>query len=191
MKKSTVRALSALVGSVLLAGAAHAQYPIRTGGGRTSEDRDPARRFQIKRRTVSGRVKSVDTEKKTFVVAGSKETAVDVGPSLIKAGKGSATVNDIKVGDRVKVFGEATVQGGIRAMEITLPSERMSIPPLTSAERKARELALSKPKEPSEPAAEEKPKEEKKSKKSSKKSKKDAEKTPDTKAEESKSEESK
>ena len=52
-----------------------------------------------------------------------------MGPSLIKAGKGSATFADIKDGDKVKVYGEVMVQGGIRAMEITLPKERMSIPP--------------------------------------------------------------
>ena len=66
-----------------------------------------------------------------FRSRGSKtlDVPVDVGPSLIKAGKGGATFADIRTGDKVKVYGEVTVRGGIRAMEITLPKERMSIPP--------------------------------------------------------------
>jgi len=58
-----------------------------------------------------------------------KEIPVDVGPALIRAGKGGATFADIQVGDRVEAYGEVTIQGGLRAIELSLPKERMSIAP--------------------------------------------------------------
>lgn len=130
------RLLAPAVGlSLLLSQACGGQYLPRTGGSRLpSENRlDP--NLKIKRKTVSGTVKAVDSEKKTLIVASGKsdkaaDVPVDVGPSLIKAGKGGATLVDIKVGDKIRVWGEVTVQGGLRAMEITLPKERMSIPPV-------------------------------------------------------------
>jgi len=105
--------------------------PGRAGvGGQTTG----AMKLLIKRRTVSGAVKSSDADKKYLVVASgegkdAKEVLIDVGPSLIKAGNGSATFKDIQPGDKVRVYGEVMVQGGVRAMEITLPKERMTIPP--------------------------------------------------------------
>ena len=42
-----------------------------------------------------------------------------------KAGKGGAKFEDIKVGDKISVYGESTVQGGLRSMEMRLPKERM------------------------------------------------------------------
>ncbi len=88
----------------------------------------------IRRRTVSGTVKQSDTERKHLVLASTSgkpgtEVHVDVGPALIRAGKGQAKFDDLKVGDKLRIFGEVTIQGGLRAMEITAPKERMTIPP--------------------------------------------------------------
>lgn len=100
------------------------------GNGNTRDDTGKVFQFAIKRKSVSGTIKSVDSDKKWVVLAvKQKEMPIDVGPSIIRAGKGKATFEDMKVGDKISVYGESTVQGGLRAMEITLPKERMSIPP--------------------------------------------------------------
>jgi hypothetical protein len=153
-----MRRLIAVTLTLLLAGVAAAQ--ILPGGAntvdRTPRDTGKAFDFQIKRRTVSGVVKSLDGEKKTLVLESgkgkeAKDVPVDVGPAVLKAGKGLATFEDIKVGDKITVYGETTVQGGLRAMEMTLPKERMSIAPSSKAKKK------DEPKKAEEPA--EKPKE--------------------------------
>jgi hypothetical protein len=133
MRSRAVWMVPVVVGS-LLAGPVLAQlYPGRPTTDR-NQDTGKAFQFNIKRRSINGSVKSLDSEKKILVVAsgkdkGLKEVPVDVGPAVIKAGKGSATFADIQVGDKITVYGESTVQGGLRAMEITLPKERMSIAP--------------------------------------------------------------
>jgi hypothetical protein len=162
MRRTLLRALPALVALSLLAGPSGAQIFPGGGYGRgnpNTQDRDHGVNTTSKRKTVSGTVKSVDTQHKLMVVSGEsgktgKDVPVDVGPSLIKAGKGSAKFDDIKVGDKLKVFGEVTAQGGLRAMEITLPASRMTIPPTPkqkpapkvkkTAEEKAREKAAKK-----------------------------------------------
>ena len=119
---------------LLVPGMAGAQLPGTPGGrNRTPDDVNRGLQFNIKRRTVRGTVKSVDSDKKLLVVQAGQEKAkdvlIDVGPSRIRAGRGQATVADIKPGDKISVYGESMVQGGLRAMEITLPKERMSIAP--------------------------------------------------------------
>ena len=132
-------ALWALAGLVGLTGSALAQVLPRSTdrSGRATDDTGKAFQFSIKRRSVKGAVKSLDSDRKTLVLdlGKEKEIPIDVGPSLIKAGKGSATFADIKVGDKISVYGESTVQGGVRAMEITLPKERMSIAPPSKPKR--------------------------------------------------------
>jgi hypothetical protein len=135
MSKTSFCVLPAVLATLALAGSAAAQLPLPTGGGaRINTDSRTPQKLKIPRKTVSGLVKAVDVEKKLFTLTAKNsgkelELPIDVGPSLIKAGKGSATMADIQSGDKVRVWGEVTAQGGIRAMEITLPKERMSIPP--------------------------------------------------------------
>src|SRR4028118_1941755 len=99
---------------LLLPGIAGAQLPGGLGG-RNQNPVDPGKglEFNIKRKTVRGTVKSVDNDKKMLVVQAGNEKAkdvvIDVGPSLIRAGKGKATVADIKPGDKISVYGESTV----------------------------------------------------------------------------------
>src|SRR5207302_10019029 len=121
---------------VLVSGAARAQ--LGPGGYGTSsplpKDARSNPKLGIKRSTASGVVKAVDADKKQVILTTGKDRKVrdmpiDVGPCVIKAGKGSAKFDDIHPGDRMSVYGEVTVQGGLRAMEITLPASRMSIPP--------------------------------------------------------------
>jgi hypothetical protein len=126
--------VGAMLGAGLAAHGVGAQVALPGSGTRLPRDARGNLKLQIKRETVSGTVKSVDTARKQLVLQAGKEkkareVPVEVGPCVIKAGKGSATLADIQVGDKVRVFGEVTVQGGLRAMEITLPAERMSIPP--------------------------------------------------------------
>ena len=138
--RSRVVWMAAVVLGAVAAGPVLAQlYPGRPSTDRT-QDTGKAFQFSIKRRSVSGSVKSVDGEKKTLVVQTGKdkslkETPIDVGPAIIRAGKGQATFADIHVGDKISVYGESTVQGGIRAMEITLPRERMSIAPASKPKK--------------------------------------------------------
>lgn len=118
----------------LAAGGARAQLSLPRQNDRRDNENRASLGLKIARRTVSGLVKSLDPEKRLFVLTTGKgerarDVAVDVGPSLIKAGKGGATFADLHAGDKVSVWGEVTVHGGLRAMEITLPKERMSIPP--------------------------------------------------------------
>ncbi len=122
------------------------------------EDSRGNRGFQIKRKTVQGSVKSTDGEKKLLVLnvgdeKEPKELRVVVGPCRIFAGPGSATLADFKPGDKLKVYGETTVHGNLRAMDIWAPKERMSIAPpekpkkikLTPEQKKAkREAAKAK-----------------------------------------------
>lgn len=131
MRFSSRWALMALAASLAVTGSAFAQViPGNRGPGRTPDDTGKVFQFNIKRRAVSGTVKSLDEDRKVVMLEQKgKEMPIDVGPSLIKAGPGKATFADIKVGDKISVYGESTVQGGLRAMEITLPKERMSIPP--------------------------------------------------------------
>jgi hypothetical protein len=150
MKKHQLLLIAAL-GASVIAGSAQAQlYPrSRDTTGIPSESGKDAT-FKIKRKTISGTVKSVDVPKKRLVMENGKgskaaEIPVEVGPSIIKAGKGGATVADIRAGDKITVFGELTVQGGIRAMEITLPKERMSIAPPEKPKKTSKKDA---PKEP-------------------------------------------
>lgn len=132
--------IASLLASCFLVGAATAQL----GLPRTYQPRpdDTGLSFKIKRRSVSGEVKSVDATKKTLVLASSsKEVPVDVGPAIIRAGNGMATFADLQVGDKLSVYGETTVQGGIRAMTIQAPKERKSVEipkknaPLTAEEK--------------------------------------------------------
>jgi len=146
MRNTTFWLLPALAGSLLAAGAARAQYPpggVMGGGTQLPRDARGNLKLQIKRSAISGVVKNVDADKKQLLVdTKSKkghEVPVDVGPCIIKAGKGSARLADIQPGDKIHVYGEVTVQGGLRAMEITLPSSRMTIPPPSKAERLAAE----------------------------------------------------
>lgn len=146
MRNTKIWLLPALAGSLLAAGAARAQYPPGgVMGGNTQLPRDARGnlKLQIKRSTISGVVKTVDTDKKQLILdTKSKkghEIPVEVGPCIIKAGKGSAHLADIQAGDKIRVYGETTVQGGLRAMEITLPSNRMTIPPPSKADRLAAE----------------------------------------------------
>jgi hypothetical protein len=145
MRNTKVWLLPALAGSLLLAGAAGAQLPGGVLGRGTDLTRDARGNLKltIRRSTISGVVKSVDAEKKQMIVETKNrkapEVPVDVGPCIIKAGKGSAKLADIQPGDKVRVYGEVTVQGGLRAMEISLPSSRMTIPPPSKADRKAAE----------------------------------------------------
>lgn len=117
------------------AGGAQAQYLPQPGNRNTiPNESGKDQGFRIRRKEISGTVKSLDAEKKKLVVqtgkgSKTKDVPVDVGPSLIRAGKGGATFADIRSGDKITVLGEVTIQGGLRAMEITLPKERMSIPP--------------------------------------------------------------
>jgi hypothetical protein len=130
--RSVSRWALALFVAVAAAGSASAQiYPGGGGGLNTGKTDDTNKlKFAIKRRTASGMVKSLDNDRHTLILAsGQKEIPVDVGPSVIKAGKGGAKFEDIKVGDKISVYGESTVQGGLRSMEMRLPKERMSIPP--------------------------------------------------------------
>lgn len=148
MRSRSSWVLWALAGSLTLTGTAFAQVLPRPNAGQTPNDTGKAFQFNIQRRSTSGVVKSLDAEKKTLVLetGKGKEMPIDVGPSLIKAGKGRATYEDIQVGDKISVYGESTVQGGLRAMEITLPKERMSIAPpkkvkKTKEEREAEKAA--------------------------------------------------
>jgi len=139
-----------------LLGSAAFQLPRGTTVDRTPRDTGKAFDFQIKRRSLSGVVKSLDAEKKSLVLEtgkgkDAKETLVDVGPAVLKAGKGHAVFADIKVGDKVSVYGETTVQGGVRAMEMTLPKERMSIPPAGKPKKEPKPEA---PKSPADPKPE-------------------------------------
>lgn len=135
MRHSSIWAVPALIGSLLVAGTAQAQISLPgNNNNQLPKDAATGTKLNIKRKTVNGVVKSLTPERKLLVIAAGKETAtkdmpIDVGPSIIKAGKGAAKYADIQVGDKITVFGEVTVQGGIRAMEITLPANRMSIPP--------------------------------------------------------------
>lgn len=116
----------------------------RIGNGNTRDDTGRVK-FSIKRKRVSGTIKSLDSDRKWLVLTVSKkEMPIDVGPSIIRAGKGRATFEDMKVGDKISVYGESTVQGGLRAMEITLPKERMSIPPKKRVPLTKEEKALIK-----------------------------------------------
>lgn len=145
-------ALAATLGLTALAGPTFAQVlPRSTDRNRgTTDDTGKAFQFSIKRRSVSGTVKSVDADRKTLVLdqGKSKEIPIDVGPSLIKAGKGSATFTDIQVGDKISVYGESTVQGGLRAMEIQLPKQRMSIAPPSKPKREKRAKNADKTEKP-------------------------------------------
>ncbi|HEU4754040.1 MAG TPA: hypothetical protein VFU47_13100, partial [Armatimonadota bacterium] len=166
---------AALLGLALFSLPAGAQViggPIGGGGIQQPNETTAPRKYQIPRRTVSGVVKSVDKEKMTVTVATGKGKSeklvpVDASAGVYKAGKGSATFQDIHEGDKIKVYGEATVQGGLRAMEITLPKERMSIAPVkpekpAKSEKaaksdkgekgKQKESASEKPKEGGQPA---------------------------------------
>jgi hypothetical protein len=181
--RSVSRWALALFVAVTAAGSASAQiYPGGGGGLNTGKNDDTNRlKFGIKRRTASGTVKSLDNDRKTLVLAsGAKELPIDVGPSVIKAGKGGATFADIKVGDKISVYGESTVQGGLRAMEMHLPKERMSIPPfhqkpLTKEEKAALKEAQKEAHE-KEKAAKAEAEAAKKAKKDKAKARKEAEK---------------
>ncbi len=139
-------------------------------------------RLLIKRRTVSGVVKAADAEKKVLTLAAgegkeAKEVMIDVGPSRIVAGKGGATFADLKPGDKLKVYGEVMAQGGVRAMEITAPKERMSILPPEKPKKVKGEREV-KPGEDEKPETKaDEPKPEKKSKKSKKDKEKEADPT--------------
>jgi len=146
----------AAVTAWLAAGPAQAQVFPRPTGPRLPSESGKNEGFRIKRKTVSGTVKSVDVEKKKMVVEtgkGSKsaEMIVDVGPSVIKAGKGGATLGDARAGDKVTVYGEITIQGGIRAMEITLPKERMSIAPPEKPKKVSKKDAKAEEPKPEDP----------------------------------------
>src|SRR4051812_10293202 len=127
MSYKTIRVLTAVAGAVLLASAAGAQVAVPGyGGAQLPKDARATPHYTIKRATVRGTIKSIDvTKKQVMVDAGhdkkAREMPVDVGPCIIKAGKGSATLADFKVGDKISVYGETTVQGGLRAMEVTVP----------------------------------------------------------------------
>ena len=151
MRSSSRRALLALAAVLTLTGSAFAQVLPRSSdrNGRSTDDTGKPFQFSIKRRSVKGAVKAVDADKKTLLLdlGKGKEIPIDVGPSLIKAGKGRATFTDIQVGDKIEVYGESTVQGGVRAMEITLPKERMSIAPPTKPKREKKAKTAEKPAE--------------------------------------------
>ena len=149
MRQNMALGLVALLTSLLLQPGAEAQFP---PVGRTDVPRDagPTTSYRIKRRTVNGIVKSLDKEKRTLLLVPrkgkeAKEVLILVGPSEIRAGKGGATFADIQEGDRIRVYGETTVQGGVRAMEITLPAERMSIPPPPKSEKKPKKAKQAEP----------------------------------------------
>lgn len=132
MRKRVLRAVPAAITLALLAGSAHAQYVPPGAIQRPDPTNNTGLKFKIKRRSVSGTVKAVDPDKRTLVLAstqGAKDVPVDASLGEIKAGKGSAKVADIRTGDKITVYGEVTVQGGLRAMEITLPPSRMTVPP--------------------------------------------------------------
>lgn len=142
-----------LASVMLLAGPVAAQFG-RAPVNPFPEDSRGQRGFQIKRKTVQGTVKSADAEKKLLVLnlgdeKDAKELSVEVGPCRIFAGPGSATLADFKPGDKLKIFGETTVQGTLRAMDIWAPKERMSIAPpekpkkvkLTPEQKKAKREA--------------------------------------------------
>jgi len=152
-----IRLRNAVTGVLLtMAAALPASAQILGGTPYVAPNRDasPINAGNIPRKRVQGTVKSLDNDKRTLMlsVLGKNkkpvEMAIDVGPSLIFAGKGNATFADIHADDPIKVWGEMTVQGGIRAMEITLPPSRMSIPPPPKPEKHKKKKA-SKP----EPAA--------------------------------------
>lgn len=154
-RRPFLRPLCAAVFAVLACqGSALAQFP-GLGGAIFNEDRTDSRGNRgalIKRRSIAGVLKSKDPEKKLFVVTldGSKQqydVPVDLGPVPIDAGKGRATLVDLQPGDRLKVFGEVTIQGGIRAMEVTAPPERMSIAPPEKPKKVKKERASKKVKE--------------------------------------------
>jgi len=150
-------AAPALLSLSLLVGPAEAQFPGTSRGPVNpfpNDSRGGQQGFQIKRRFVNGVVKSRDAEKKVVVLntggeKQAKELPVEVGPCRIFAGPGKATLADIQVGDKVRIYGESTIQGGLRAMDVWLPKERMSIPPpekpkkikLTPEEKKAKREA--------------------------------------------------
>lgn len=152
MRKHTLQAVVMLTTYLAFHGAAGAQLS-GTNGRRTNVPRDSGtggQRYRIKRRTEKGDVKSLDPQKQTLVmVVGkgeqAKEVPVDIGPSIIQAGKGSARFEDIRVGDRIRVYGEETVQRGLRAMEVTLPPDRMTIPPPPRPDKKRKGEPREKP----------------------------------------------
>jgi hypothetical protein len=143
MQHRTAWAVPALVGSLLLPGVARAQYGGLPGRPQGPEETTTGRSYKIKRKTVHGTVKAVNKDKKSLTVAvdrdGGKEVPVDASGGIIRAGKGWGTVADIQPGDKIRVYGESTVQGGVRSMEMTLPPARMSIAPLTKEEKKKQE----------------------------------------------------
>lgn len=131
MRQLTVRASVLL--ALLLATGAQAQYSPFPHRNRTPREPGGLPSAKIKRTTVSGTIKSIDVEKRTLVLERHKsrrtrEVPIDVGPSVIKAGKTPGTFADLAVGDLIRVYGEETVQGGVRAMEITLPRRPAAAP---------------------------------------------------------------
>jgi len=138
MRSKFAWVLPALLSTLFLPGLASAQLgPI--GGRGPQPPADTGRRsYHIKRRTISGVVKTIDPEKRTLVLTTSskKDVAVDMYAGLIKAGKGGATLADLQPGDRLSIYGETDVHGGLRAMETQAPASRMSIKPLTKAEKR-------------------------------------------------------
>lgn len=130
MSIKQLRILPVLAGVLFPASGALAQFPRTYSRDQGLYDTGRKGTYKIERRTIAGTVKSVDAEKKTLVLVAKKaDITIDASAGIIRAGKGSALVGDIQVGDKVKVFGETTVQGGLRAMEMTLPKERMTVPP--------------------------------------------------------------
>lgn len=130
MSIKQLRILPVMAGVLMPATGALAQFPRTYNRDQGLYDTGPKGSYKIQRRTIEGTVKSVDAEKKALILTAKKaEVPIDASAGIIRAGKGSALVGDIQVGDRVTVFGETTIQGGLRAMQMTLPKERMSIPP--------------------------------------------------------------
>ena len=99
-----------------------ASLPASTGTG--------AQKYTIRRKTVRGVVRSIDPAKWVVMLEGDKGELIPVEAklALLYAGKTAPSLTDIRLGDRIRVYGEVTIQGGIRGMEIHLPKPSRSQP---------------------------------------------------------------